>query len=95
MISAPAADHHFARRDVTWIGRRKGASSVIMKTDNRANCLLGEPTLADALSDPVVRAMMTANKVDAASLASNLRDMALKITSSRAIEGRSGRPKET
>jgi hypothetical protein len=78
MVSAPAVDHHFARRDVTWTGRRKGASSVIVKTDNPANCLLGEPTLAEALCDSVVRAMMAADKVDAASLASNLRDMALK-----------------
>jgi hypothetical protein len=41
--------------------------------------LRGEPSLADALSDPVVLAMMAADNVDAASLESDLRELAMRI----------------
>jgi hypothetical protein len=42
-------------------------------------CSRFEPTIDDALSDGVVRALMTADGVDAAKLEAFLRDMAQKL----------------
>ena len=49
-----------------------------MLTDSR------EPTLREALCDPIVRAVMKADGVDPAVLEADLRQMALKIGDSEA-----------
>jgi hypothetical protein len=45
------------------------------------NCCQGEPNLFDALSDPIIRAVMAADRVDAVALASSLRETAVKVAS--------------
>ncbi len=48
-------------------------------------CNPAEPTLADVLSDGVVRAMMSADGVNAARLEGLLRDMAQKLANDRVL----------
>lgn len=49
------------------------------------NCCQGEPSLSDALSDPIVRAIMAADHVDPQVLASSLRETAAKVAQSGAV----------
>lgn len=42
------------------------------------NCY-GEPSLGDALADPIIRAVMAADHVDPDALASSLRETALRV----------------
>jgi hypothetical protein len=51
-------------------------------------CNPAEPTLADVLSDGVVRAVMTADGVDAARLEALLREMAGKLANDRLLTRR-------
>ena len=55
------------------------------------NCCQGEPTLSDALSDPIVQAIMTADHVDPQVLASSLRETAAKVARTGAVWGAIGR----
>ena len=43
------------------------------------SCFRGEPRLLDALSDPIVQAVMAADGVDPEALHANLRQTAIKV----------------
>lgn len=47
------------------------------------NCCQGEPSLLDALSDPIIRAIMAADRVDPAALATSLRETAVRVAAHR------------
>jgi hypothetical protein len=49
-------------------------------------CNPAEPTLADILSDGAVRALMSADRVNAAGIEGLLRDMAQKLANDRVLE---------
>jgi len=54
------------------------------------NCCRGEPRLLDALSDPIVQAVMAADGVDPEALRSSLRETAIRVAQRSAKAG-SGR----
>ena len=54
-----------------------------------------EPSLADALSDPVVKAVMTADAVNPAALSALLREAARKLTRAAHTENGAEAPAET
>jgi hypothetical protein len=51
-------------------------------------CQLWEPSLAEALADPIVKAMMKADRVDPAALEADLRRIARTIGSSQSAPKR-------
>jgi hypothetical protein len=50
----------------------------------------GEPSLGDALADPIIRAVMAADHVDPEALASSLRETALRVGQAGALRGKCG-----
>lgn len=47
------------------------------------NCCHDEPSLSDALSDPIIRTIMSADHVNPQALETNLREMAVKVARAR------------